>query len=406
MKIAIVEPISSGAALVQAANNLGYEVFVISYNREDRQLPVFVQELASGIIEFDTNNEQLFIEQVVKLHQEHTLNAIISGNEYYVPVTAKAASKINLKGISPAIVDNLRFKDQMRINMQAAGLNNPDFHLIKGVEGIDNLSQEIAFPCVLKPVGGAGSVHVCRVNDIEQLRDAYSLAQEDERRELGNDIGTKMLLESYVQGLEYSVDGYVNGAGAHILAVTEKLLGKEPYFVEMGHLVPANLPNNVQVDIERYIKKAIASLGLDLGAFHAEIRLAENGPVLIEIGARLPGDKIVDLIKLAKGIDLAEVTVRLYLGQDDVQVPEQRKGYSGITFFSAEHLKRLTGVKGENELNQIPGYVEHQLLKHPGDVVPRLTDYRGRVAFVVIHHQEQQGLVESLRLARQALSFY
>ncbi|WDE11836.1 ATP-grasp domain-containing protein [Thalassomonas haliotis] len=406
MKIAIVEPISSGAALVKAAHRLGHEVFIISYNKEDRKLPAFVQELASGIIEFDTNNEQLFIEQVVKLHREQALSAIISGNEYYVPVTAKAAAKVNLKGINPDKVDNLRFKDQMRVNMQAAGLNNPDFRLIHGAEDIENLSEEMPFPCVLKPVGGAGSVHVCRVNDIGQLTEAYSQAQKDERRELGNDIGTKMLLESYIQGPEYSVDGYVNNTGTHILAVTEKLLAREPYFVEMGHLVPANIPTSVQADIEHYIKQTVACLGLDLGAFHAEIRLADKGPVLIEIGARLPGDKIVDLIQLARGIDLAEITVQLYLGQDDVQFPAQAQGYSGITFFSAEHLQQLSGVNGEDELHQIPGYVEHQLLKRPGENVPRLTDYRGRVAFAVFHHKEQQGLVNSLNRARQALSFY
>jgi biotin carboxylase len=406
MKIAIVEPISSGAALVKAASSLGYEVFIISYNRDDRKLPVFVKELASSIIEFDTNNEQLFVEQVEKLHQEKTLDAIISGNEYYVPVTAKAAAKINLRGINPDKVDNLRFKDKMRVNMQAAGLNSPDFRLIHCFEDIDNIIQGMDFPCVLKPVGGAGSVHVCRVNNTEQLKDAYLLAQEDERQELGNNIGTSMLLESYIQGSEYSIDGYVNKTGTHILAVTQKLLDKEPYFVEMGHLVPADISNKIQADIEQYIKQTITCLGLNLGAFHAEVRVAEIGPVLIEIGARLPGDKIVDLIKFAKGIDLAEITVQLYLGQDELLAPEKPLGYSGITFFSAEDLEQFTGVNGENDLTQIEGYVEHQLLKHPGDNIPRLTDYRGRVAFAVFHHKEQQALVKSIRQARQTLSFY
>lgn len=406
MNIAIVEPISSGAALVIAAKELGHDVYVISFNDADRTLPQIVKDTATEIIEFETNDDSLFVQQVTALHTKVKLDAIISGNEYYVPITAVAANKIGVKGIPPTTVENLRFKHKMRQCLAEAGLATPRFHIIRSVEDIEALHTEGLFPCVLKPLGAAGSVHVKKVTSINELTQAYLAAQEDTRSELGFAIGNDMLLEGYLDGEEFSVDGFVLNDEVHVVSVTKKLLEKEPYFVEIGHIVPADIDDEKRQTITNYIAQCAKALGLNLGAFHGEIRFTSTGPVLIEIGARLPGDKIVDLVRLSSGIDLAKTTILLYLDML-TEVPENLQlGVSAITFFADEKLAQLSGYSGEEQLQSLDGYVSHQFMKKIGDAIPPLTDYRGRLAFAVFHHKERTQLLQSLSQAQQVIELY
>ena len=39
MKVLILEPIGSGAALVNSALELGWDCYILSYNKSDRRLP-------------------------------------------------------------------------------------------------------------------------------------------------------------------------------------------------------------------------------------------------------------------------------------------------------------------------------------------------------------------------------
>ncbi|WP_233007916.1 ATP-grasp domain-containing protein [Rheinheimera faecalis] len=405
MKIAIVEPIGSGAALVIAATQLGYESYVISYNKDDRKLPASVVQNASHIIEVDTNNSTDFEQVIKELHQQQQLNGLISGNEYYVPATAKLAHSLNLNGINPEVVDTLRHKHLMRQSLSDHGLRSVSYTFIESEQELEQAIAKVPLPAVLKPTSAAGSVHVTRVNTLNELRAAYLKAQQDQRKELGHELGRRMLLESYIQGDEFSVDGFIVNDTINILSITKKQLDKEPYFVEIGHIVPFPVPEQLQHQIETYVKDVIASIGLNIGPFHAEIRISEAGPVLIEIGARLPGDKIVELIRLSKQADLASLAIQMYCNQP-VQVKFLGTGYSGIAFFIAPELSALSAIHGVERLSKIEGMVEYQITKKVGESIPEATDYRCRLGFALIHHNSFEQLMASLQAARQAVNFH
>ncbi|MEX3845996.1 MULTISPECIES: ATP-grasp domain-containing protein [Paraburkholderia] len=89
-----------------------------------------------------------------------------------------------------------------------------------------------------------------------------------------------------------------------MLAVTEKILGPEPYFVEMGHVVDATLDERDPARLSAYVETVARQIGLTLGVFHAEVRMTRDGPTLIEIAVRLGGDRIYRLVELAKSISI------------------------------------------------------------------------------------------------------
>lgn len=51
------------------------------------------------------------------------------------------------------------------------------------------------------------------------------------------------LVEEYVEGDAYSVDGVFWDGVARVLAIAEKEKAAPPHFVEVGHVLPAELPD-------------------------------------------------------------------------------------------------------------------------------------------------------------------
>ncbi|MFD1028897.1 hypothetical protein ACFQ3P_38940 [Paraburkholderia sabiae] len=78
-----------------------------------------------------------------------------------------------------------------------------------------------------------------RVNSLAELQFAVEHAPHQGVVDMGRKIGNILLLEQDLKGPEYSIEGYIDGRGPRVVAVTEKLLSAEPYFVEMAHTVEA-----------------------------------------------------------------------------------------------------------------------------------------------------------------------
>ena len=57
--------------------------------------------------------------------------------------------------------------------MEAAGLPNPKHFKISSPEDVAAAAAHVGFPSVIKPISGAASIGVIRVNDEGHLRTAY-----------------------------------------------------------------------------------------------------------------------------------------------------------------------------------------------------------------------------------------
>ena len=111
----------------------------------------------------------------------------------------------------------------------------------------------------------------------------------DDELEFDRPLDTDAVIEQYVAGPEYSADGYVRDGEIVVAAVTRKLLGPEPRFLEIGHLTPAPLDEASLKEITEYTSAVVEAVDVTVGPFHCELRLSGDGPVLMEIAGRLPG---------------------------------------------------------------------------------------------------------------------
>lgn len=338
MKVLVLEPIGSGAALVDCALRLAWQCYILSFNKDDRKLPLNDTWKQCQILEVDTNDE----EKVFTLLDSYPVkfDAIVSGNEYYVPLSIKLTHRYSLNGLALKLQAIAHDKFAMRKFLQSKKIRNAFFTSVANANDILNL--KLNFPCVIKPKDAAGSYHVYKAYSKEELLEYYELIQNETHRELGHTIDREVLIEEYLQMPEYSVEGYFNKKQLHIASITKKFLSAEPYFAEIGHLTPSSQMNvNTKEEICSYVTNLLAALEVDCGVFHCEIRFnAENLPVLIEIGFRLPGDKIVDLVKLSTNIDLAEAMLCSYANIAYTPKKHSQPLYAGVAFsFDAKNLK-------------------------------------------------------------------
>lgn len=169
----------------------------------------------------------------------------------------------------------------------------------------------VGFPCLMKPVGGSGSIQV-RQGGLDELRASYAPLVAPHNY-MGGQSEDGRIVEEYESGPEVSVEGQVAGGHVTTVAITSRFLGPEPHFVEIGHLMPADLPSAEAV--EWYLKRVIAAVGTTMGAFHREIRLPGGEPVLVEPGVPASGDRVVELVKHTTGIPLPYVVAAAHVGR-------------------------------------------------------------------------------------------
>lgn len=265
MNILILEPSTSGLQILPTAYAMGLNVFVLSANQDERIIPDEYNKYIFKQIQVDTNNLSAISEETLKLHKEFIIDAIIPGFEIYVSLAAHLANLIKVAGISIETGEALRNKYKMRNMLQEKNIRIPKYFLLDSYDKLEHAAKNINFPCVIKPVDQSGSIHVSKTNNINELSSAYHAMCADTWTEMNKGIGTIALLEEYIDGEEFSVEGFVDKYDIQIVSITKKFLTPEPLFIEMGHIVPANIDINKQNIIKKYVTDVISALNINLG---------------------------------------------------------------------------------------------------------------------------------------------
>ena len=101
------------------------------------------------------------------------LDGIACFCELAVPLATRLAEHLGLPTNSPASIDGARDKHATRAAMSKAGLPTPRNSLITSVDQLQQASDHVGYPAVIKPIHGAASLGVLRVESWESLTTAY-----------------------------------------------------------------------------------------------------------------------------------------------------------------------------------------------------------------------------------------
>lgn len=408
--VLIIEPSSSGTQLIAAVTRLGHRALVLSHNDADRTVPpAELDRWGAELAVVDTNDLAAVRACASRLAEQRVIAGVLPGFEYYVPTAAVLAAELGLPGLAPEICHRVRDKLQMRQALAAAGIAGPVFRPVAGRDELASVAGQLGFPLVLKPVRSAGSIHVRLVHSPAELRSAYDAIATDATLDLGVSLGPEALVEEFIAGPEFSVEGFVRNGRTVVVSITEKMVSDPPGFIELGHTVPASIDAGCRRLIRDWTAEVVRALGVDCTVFHLELRLRDGVPHVIEFGARLAGDAIPLLIELSNGVDLADIFVRLATGrpiEDIAPLPaDSARQVAAIRFFYEPGLEVISSAPAVAELQALPAVISGEVTASPGDRPNCWLDSRSRLGWVMMTGADRPSVDRSWNAVRETVRF-
>lgn len=248
------------------------------------------------------------------------------------------AEKLNLCGNTLSSSMKSTNKHLMRIAFEENNDPSPKSILLE--DDMDLSKLEMKYPLIVKPTDRSGSRGIYKVNSIAELNNAIVASMKE-------GFEKKVLIEEYVDGQEYSVEG-ISFQGRHrILAITQKYTTGAPHFIETGHMEPAPVTQQMYYKIVETISHALNTLGIENSASHSEIKIDTEGNIkIIEIGGRMGGDCIGShLVKYSTGIDYLKAVIQVACGEEPDLCPEGNAFPVEVRFiFTQEDLEEMESL--------------------------------------------------------------
>ncbi len=275
------------------------------------------------IIQTDTYSSVKLLADVVAFIESRdiTLHGMGTFVEHTVTQTADVADALGLIGISPgAARRSSSNKLLMRRTCQGGGVPTPRFHVLPQLSR-DELIRGIAkvgTPCVIKPIFGWMSFGVIKIEtgyDVDAIMSEISGNTREGKEEAFKNFQGTYIIEQYLSGPMVSVDGIVAGGEVHIAGIVEFIMGPEPRFTQEANYIPARLDDGTATAAKNMAISILKTLGFDNTGFHCEMRLTPEGPVLIEVAARLPGGPLQPGHLKSSGVNLTRELINVWLGR-------------------------------------------------------------------------------------------
>ncbi len=352
---------------IKRAKEMGLEVAVADYNPN-----------ALGIKYADHyfNASTIDEEAITKVAEEYSPDGIMTlATDMPMRSVAAATSALGLPGISMDTAIKATDKGEMIKAFKENNVESPWYYIIENKEDISTIKPLLSYPCIVKPTDNAGSRGVMLVKSEKELDSAIEFSSNEGR-------SGAVIIEEYMRGHEVSVEIIVFKSIVHILTITDKLTTGEPHFVELGHNQPSMLNVEDQTKIKDLATRAVKAIGLTDGPAHVEIMLTNEGPKMIELGARMGGDCITThLVPLSTGIDMIKATIDISLGEEPDLRQKFTKG-SAIRFLSPQ-TGVVESIRGIEEAKTSLGVKEVEIPIHIGSNISEINSSLDRSGYVI-----------------------
>lgn len=161
----------------------------------------------------------------------------------------------------------------------------------------------------------------------------------------------------------------------------------------MGHCQPSAFSEEIKTAIETVAIQAIRAVGIENGPVHVEMKVTQDGPKMIELGARMGGDFITThLVPLSTGIDMMKLVIKNACGEK-INIPKDNGYGSAIRFFSGEN-GRLEDVAGMDEVLELQGVKYIWQFKESGSMITETHNSLDRVGCVIVQGRSNQEAIE------------
>jgi biotin carboxylase len=300
---------------IRIAGELGLETVVVDGNKDAHHAgdaDIFEQ--------IDLKDKDGITELALRLKMErggNGLSGVMTAGTDFSATVAWVAERTGLPGIPYEAALNASDKSRMRACFKKAGVPSPEFFVIERETYAENPPKlPFSYPVVVKPVDNMGGRGCKRADNDDELLAAIAEALNFSR-------SGRAIVEEYMDGPEYSVDAIVYDDIITVCGLADRHIFFPPYFIEMGHTMPAQIEDEASALLLETFKAGVRSLGLTLGAAKGDIKFTSKGPMVGEIAARLSGGYMSGwTYPYSSGAEPTEAAILTALGRLNGKYPQ------------------------------------------------------------------------------------
>jgi hypothetical protein len=239
--------------------------------------------------------------------------------------------------------------------------------------------------------------------------------RQPELRAEQNEAHERLLIEGFIAGREFALEGVLHHCGLTVLALFDKpdpLDG--PFFEETIYVTPSSLDADTQAQLTETVARAAAGIGLTHGPIHAECRVNPDGIFVLEVAARPIGGLCARALRFEKRgresftadppISLEELLLRHSLGES----PEKwgrESAASGVMMIPIPRRGVFRRTDGLEEARAVAGIDDILMTAKADQLLVPLPEGASYLGFIFARADRPGDVDRALRAAHGQLRF-
>ena len=343
------------------ARDLGLATVAVDRNRE---APGLAEADVAEVLDFSD------VDAAIDVARRRGVDGVLTVSaDRAVPVVASVAEALGLPGIGNETAHVMTHKVAMRRRLAEHGVPQPRFAAVRTLAEARAGLATVGLPAVLKPADSGGQRGVFRLESRDDLEAHLHAA-------LAESPTGEAIVERYHDGLELNGLAIARAGEVTMLTLSDRL---RPPGIGFGvgwiHVYPSTLYGDAFEAAEAAAVHAVHALGLRDGIAFPQLIATEQGPLVVEVAARIPGGQMADLAAHAVGVDLVEIALLQALGRpvpDELVRPRFAQPLA-IRFLTAEPgplpTGRVESVSGLERVLAFPGVVQADVFLTRGETI-------------------------------------
>lgn len=386
--------------LVRRVKELGYETINSNLYPDSPAFQYADHSEITDVKDMDTN---------LAIGRKYHVDAVLTDeSDIAVPTVAYVSETLELPGIGREKASLFTNKYKMCRFAQLHGLNVPEHACCMSgqeaavfVKGL--LEKGICTRAIMKPLDSQSSrgVYILKCPEDALLFYELSASCSTDKK--------SVIVERYIEGTEFTVDGIVVGGQHYSLAVSEKKHFSYNPNVASELFFSYENPNFDYEVLRRQNDRFVELAELPFGLTHAEYKYENGKFYLIEIAARGGGTRISsDIVPRLSGVDVYKILIEKALGHKSAEesfhpvIPYERCGV--LKFLDAAFDGgRVAAIEGVEEILADPDVLELHLEFRVGDELHLASDDRSRIGFYIAFGDSRQKLRNKMKWIESTL---
>ena len=362
------------------------------------------------------------IEKIVNTYKNTEIHGFFSSRDYLGSIISSiVADRLKLRGPSPLSVLSCQHKYYSRCFQQKHVPEAvPQFCMIDKNTLLEDIT--ISYPLFMKPAKSYFSINAYKISGLDDLKKYISMYNFSNDFVAPFDLLLKkympyarsaggIVLESYLEGQQVTLEGYVYNGKIHIFGVTDSIMFSGTTSFKRFEY-PSSLPENVQERMSAITRKFMLGIGFDNSLFNIEFFYYSKKDTIsiIEVNSRM-ASQFADLYEKVDGFNSYHIALDIAVGNEPK--PLFRKGTWSLASSCVLRTfknKRIVKMPSQEHINRIYKLFPDARLELYGKkgetLTPLLQDGMSyRYGLVHLGGKDRQDILKRFQICKKLLDY-